>query len=147
MQKMLSHQVREIMPTITAADYKGAARGRKPGTPEYRSNLCEYTENSGTAIQLTVLELSQLFSDQQLKETPAGPVDKITRLARALALQRQMSVTTKTMKASHGGRGYLNPYWAEWLMGWPIGWTDLKPLATDKFRNVQQWHSLFSQKD
>ncbi len=24
----------------------------------------------------------------------------------------------------------------EWLMGWPIGWTDLKPLATDKF---QQW--------
>jgi hypothetical protein len=24
----------------------------------------------------------------------------------------------------------LNPEWVEWLMGWPIGWTDLKPLAT-----------------
>jgi len=24
----------------------------------------------------------------------------------------------------------------EWLMGWPLMWTDLKPLATDKF---QQW--------
>ena len=34
------------------------------------------------------------------------------------------------------GSGQLNPPWVEWLMGWPIGWTDLKPLATDKFR---QW--------
>ena len=41
----------------------------------------------------------------------------------------------------------LNPSWVEWLMGWPIGWTDLKPLVTDRFRNVQQWHSIFSQKD
>lgn len=32
--------------------------------------------------------------------------------------------------------GSLNPTWVEWLMGWPLGWTDLKPLATDKF---QQW--------
>lgn len=26
----------------------------------------------------------------------------------------------------------LNPDWVEWLMGWPLGWTDLKPLAMDK---------------
>ena len=26
---------------------------------------------------------------------------------------------------------------SEWLMGWPIGWTDLKPLEMDKF---QQWY-------
>jgi hypothetical protein len=32
--------------------------------------------------------------------------------------------------------GLLNPQWVEWLMGWPIGQTDLEPLATDKF---QQW--------
>ena len=43
--------------------------------------------------------------------------------------------------------GQLNPSWVGWLMGFPIGWTDLKPLETDKFRNVQQWHSVFSQKD
>ena len=34
----------------------------------------------------------------------------------------------------------LNPDWVEWLMGWPIGHTDLKPLATDKFREWQQQH-------
>ena len=32
--------------------------------------------------------------------------------------------------------GQLNPPWVEWLMGWPIGWTDLKPLGTDKFLPV-----------
>lgn len=30
-----------------------------------------------------------------------------------------------------------------WLMGWPIGWTDLKPLEMDKFHLWQQQHSLF----
>src|SRR5690606_24176677 len=24
--------------------------------------------------------------------------------------------------------GKLNPQWVEWLMGYPIGWTELKPL-------------------
>lgn len=24
--------------------------------------------------------------------------------------------------------GQLNPDWVEWLMGWPVGWTDLKPM-------------------
>lgn len=35
----------------------------------------------------------------------------------------------------------LNPAWVEWLMGWPIGHTELKPLVTDKFREWQQQHS------
>jgi hypothetical protein len=37
----------------------------------------------------------------------------------------------------HNG-GKLNPLWTEWLMGWPIGWTDLKPLATDKSLSAPQ---------
>ena len=36
--------------------------------------------------------------------------------------------------------GTLNPTWVEWLMGWPLGWTDLKPLEMDKFRQWQQQH-------
>ena len=32
----------------------------------------------------------------------------------------------------------LNPNWVEWLIGWPIGYTDSKPLATDKFRSWRQ---------
>ena len=36
--------------------------------------------------------------------------------------------------------GRLNPTWVEWLMGWPLGWTDLKPLEMDKFQEWQQQH-------
>jgi len=31
-----------------------------------------------------------------------------------------------------GGR--TNPTFVEWLMAWPLGWTDLRPLATDRLR-------------
>ncbi len=37
----------------------------------------------------------------------------------------------------------LNPTWVEWLMGWPLGWTDLKPLEMDKFHLWQHSHSKF----
>jgi hypothetical protein len=43
--------------------------------------------------------------------------------------------------------GTLNPTWVEWLMGWPLGWTDLKPLATDKFRSWQQQHGVSSSEE
>jgi len=36
--------------------------------------------------------------------------------------------------------GQLNPMWVEWLMGWPLGWTDLKPLVMDKSHCAPQQH-------
>lgn len=39
--------------------------------------------------------------------------------------------------------GPLNPDWTEWLMGWPIGQTDLKPLETGKFHEWRQQHGNF----
>jgi hypothetical protein len=36
----------------------------------------------------------------------------------------------------------LNADWVEWLMGWPLGWTDLKPLEMDKFHSWQQQHGM-----
>ena len=30
--------------------------------------------------------------------------------------------------------GSLNPNWVEWLMGWPVGWTDCGALEMDRFR-------------
>jgi hypothetical protein len=33
-------------------------------------------------------------------------------------------------------RQQRNPEFWEWVMGWPLSWTDLQPRGTDKF---QQW--------
>ena len=48
------------------------------------------------------------------------------------------SQQSNSLMALAGGK--LNPDWTEWLMGWPPGWTDLKPLVTDKSHCVQQQH-------
>ena len=37
--------------------------------------------------------------------------------------------------------GQLNPMWVEWLMGFPVGWTDLNPLAMELY---QQWSHGFA---
>lgn len=42
--------------------------------------------------------------------------------------------------AESGETGLLNPTWVEWLMGWPLGWTDLKPSVTGKLPSALQQH-------
>ena len=44
----------------------------------------------------------------------------------------------QALRDSTGKIGKPNPMWVEWLMGWPMGWTDLKPLEMDKCHCVQQ---------
>jgi hypothetical protein len=46
----------------------------------------------------------------------------------------QMERNALPLNAVAGGA--LNPMWVEWLMGWPLGWTDCGASATDRFR---QW--------
>jgi hypothetical protein len=48
---------------------------------------------------------------------------------------------TPTLASQAGGT--LNPTWVEWLMGWPLGWTDLKPLEMDRFQQWQQQHGIY----
>jgi len=43
--------------------------------------------------------------------------------------------------------GSLNPMWVEWLMGWPLGWSDLRPLEMGKFRSWQQQRLICSSKE
>jgi len=38
--------------------------------------------------------------------------------------------------------GNLNADWVEWLMGWPIGASDLQPLAMDKFHSWLLLHGI-----
>ena len=39
--------------------------------------------------------------------------------------------------------GTLNPMWVEWLMGWPVGWTDCDALEMDKFRLWLRLHGAY----
>lgn len=56
------------------------------------------------------------------------------RIQKGKQIMLSMSVSTEN--------GRLNPIFVEWLMGWPLGWTDLQPLAMDRFQEWQQQHSI-----
>jgi hypothetical protein len=58
------------------------------------------------------------------------------------SIQRRIAKGKQIMlsQSVHPTSGQLNPTWVEWLMGWPLGWTDLKPLVMDKSHCVPQPH-------
>jgi len=60
--------------------------------------------------------------------------------AMSKAAARGFSPNLPEATAASVGGGHLNPTWVEWLMGWPLGWTDLKPLGMDKSLCVRQQH-------
>lgn len=39
--------------------------------------------------------------------------------------------------------GHLNPPFVEWLMGFPIGWTELKDFQMLRYHEWQQWHGTY----
>jgi hypothetical protein len=72
-------------------------------------------------------------------------VNTIMRIA-GVPAQAWTSANTPSKTANYTpdqGCGLLNPTWTEWLMGWPLAWTDLKPLATDKFQQWLRSHGVF----
>ena len=55
----------------------------------------------------------------------ASEGDKIT------GLENQMSLTKMGREGILGDGGKLNPQWVEWLMGWPIGFTECEHVVTE----------------
>jgi hypothetical protein len=71
----------------------------------------------------------RLFATPQARDFRTGQQSRWENLKRTRNLNDQIG-------------GQLNPTWVEWLMGWPLGWTDLKPLEMDKFQQWQQQHGV-----
>tara|TARA_R100000808_G_scaffold1576_1_gene7038 strand:- start:2199 stop:3098 length:900 start_codon:yes stop_codon:yes gene_type:complete len=55
-------------------------------------------------------------------------------------LGRQAPQHTMPGQKFYASKRALNPRFVEWLMGFPIGWTDLQPLETLSFQRWQQQH-------
>lgn len=51
--------------------------------------------------------------------------------------------TSEGLRTCESDPTYLNPSFAELIMMFPMGWTDLRPLAMHKFRDWRQQHGGF----
>jgi len=65
------------------------------------------------------------------------------------SIQRRVAIGKQIMlsQSVHPTSGQLNPTWVEWLMGWPLGWTDLKPLEMGKSHCAPQQLGESSQQE
>ena len=78
----------------------------------------------------------------RVEETPAGGyiLRKLNKPNMTYGAKLSDAILYEEKKKNKDVGGKLNPTWTEWLMGWPLGWTDLKQLETVKSRFVQQPH-------
>lgn len=68
-------------------------------------------------------------SARDWKDTPGMTAQRKDGKSRDDQLPRRVYSRDKVP----AGGGKLSPTWVEWLMGWPIGWTDCEPLGMDRY--------------
>jgi hypothetical protein len=105
-----------------------AVRDRTWATPTRRDYKDCWNSDRGIGSQDDTHLPIQVFRQEKMFPTPTK------HNAQENGAPSQMDRSTVQLGDLVGGQ--LNPTWVEWLMGWPLEWTDLKPLAMDKF---QQW--------
>ncbi|MDT6962880.1 hypothetical protein QTN24_15375 [Cupriavidus sp. SZY C1] len=89
--------------------------------------------------------LIEAVSARAMWPTPCASASKGSSpaaLVRKNGRDRSNDRIDHAVMASDGGQ--LNPEWVEWLMGWPIGHTALKPLETARYQEWLQQHGIFS---
>jgi hypothetical protein len=126
-----------------------------PDTSSWRTAQCSLLEDLNECLQTLPrsgmtrdgLLWEQQMSAHRISETESGlwgtptasqdfkPIRKLTP-SEANGSHGTILVGSIGNQYSHLIGRYLKPLVTEWMMGWPLGWTDLKPLETDKF---QKW--------
>ena len=131
-QTQLEHPIKEsvfgfAVPTPVASDgTTGSVIGKNDSFYETKTGMPRKVNQNGKDGSIGLGRLVQMWP------TPTA------HNAKECAAPSEYNRKTPTL-ATHAG-GKLNPMWVEWLMGWPLMWTDLKPLETDKSLCVQQQH-------
>jgi hypothetical protein len=98
--------------------------------------LSEQVEWSGTGPPIGYITKEKMFPTPQASDNRDRGNMSNPSIQRRVAKGKQIMLSQSVDQNS----GQLNPTWVEWLMGWPLGWTDLKPLEMDKSHCAQQQH-------
>ena len=113
------------LPTPTAVSYgynQGGAMGRT-GPKRY---------------SLDMMARKNLWPTPLASDGKKDPTKSLARVIQTGHQRGRRDGTTREGQQITGAPenrgGVLNPPWVAWLMGWPIDWTDLKPLEMDR------WH-------
>ena len=119
-----------------------------PRSPEalqkqYENNRAGRTTHSTLREQVVYPPPARMFPTPQASDNRDRGNLSSGAVKRRMEKGKQIGLAQSVSQES----GQLNPMWVEWLMGWPLGWTDLKPLEMDKFLVWRRQHSACSDRD
>ena len=125
-----------IWPTPSTRGYGHAAEGM---VGNMMKKIEEGTINKLEAEQM--LGLLQLENHRTWKKKfPTPTANEDAAGLPGSKMQKMLGNHPEVRQDPNGGT--LNPTWVEWLMGWPLGWTDLKPLEMDKYHKWLELHGV-----
>jgi hypothetical protein len=142
LRPMLERHTKETVfgfsvPTPVASDAtSGAVIGKNDTFYTTSTGMPRKVNQKGTDGSVGLERLVKMWPTPQASDNRDRGNMSNPSVQRRVAIGKQISLS----QSVHPTSGQLNPTWVEWLMGWPLGWTDLKPLVTDKFPCVQQQH-------
>jgi hypothetical protein len=135
-----------LIPTPTSST--GGPNHNSPTTlagKRYTMNLAGYAQKFPTPLASDWKPRGPNSKQQGLSERVRWGTPKAQDSRHALTDRGKGNLGEQVSGLHNGGK--LNPTWTEWLMGWPLEWTDLKPLEMDKSHYALQQHGESSQKD
>jgi hypothetical protein len=114
---MAQIQERALLPTPMARDYKDS------------TNMA-HTSPKGRSRKDHLIVAAQYWPTPQAEDNRDRGNLSMPAIQRRLAKGKQLMLSMVVSEVS----GALNPTWVEWLMGFPLGWTDCEHLATRSYR-------------
>lgn len=141
-------------PTPDVHSWKSGPRGNGTGGTEMLSNTLVMEMARAQRFPTPLAQDAKHHPDNwpaRMASNQFGLTDVVGQLESAQRFATPQARDFRTGEASRWGNpersrnlndqvgGSLNPTWVEWLMGWPLGWTALEPLAMARFRQWCGW--------
>ncbi len=103
-----------------------------------RNGTIRHKNKAGGQSRASLSQIVNMWPTPNLRTAvtmyPTPSATDATKWSNQTAKERKEKGQSVRLPHALKAGGQLNPDWTAWLMGWPIGWEDLKPLAMDKFR-------------
>jgi hypothetical protein len=106
----------------------------KPQAQDAKHSTANAENRAASGRQIQLAHAVALAKYQTLVLKCATPTARDWKSGKA----SQVTMERNSRPLSEQIGGLLNPTWVEWLMGWPLGWTDLKPSAMVKSHSARQ---------
>ena len=124
-QQGLPEQVK-LWPTPKARQRGDCPSERKRNSPDLSAAVKMYNTPTAQDAKNSTLQLSQMKRDSLvgdvMREMFATPQERDYRTGQA---SRWEDKERRSRNLNDQCGGQLNPYWTEWLMGFPPGWTEI----------------------